>query len=407
MATQEFGRIRELDRTVVVADAPTHAGSRTRWPGWGLRRLLCLGDAIAVAIAIAAALTIFGSERGAQSWLALATVPLWIPLFKVYGLYDRDGKRVSHSTLDDVPYVFHALVMGTLGLWLFYKVGVPGERLILRQSLACFGTGFASVLLMRGGVRGLAARLTPPERIVIVGDEDMSRLLMRKIRAHPEYGLDPIGYVAIGEGDTRERDGSQDADGARPRGRARLRQARRRARARRRPGRQPRRARRAHPPHADAEDPRQRRARLRRRARPVGRDRRHRGHHRARHQPAGADALLAGGQARDGHRDRGCPWRCCRCRCFAAVAIAVKLGSKGPIFYSQQRVGRDGSRFRLYKFRTMVPDADARAEELKAISEHPAWLLLRRTRASRASAASCATRASTSCRSCGTSSRAT
>ena len=38
---------------------------------------------------------------------------------------------------------------------------------------------------------------------------------------------------------------------------------------------------------------------------------------------------------------------------FAAVAVAIKLDSKGPVFYRHERVGRNGSRLRLFKFRSM------------------------------------------------------
>ena len=61
-----------------------------------------------------------------------------------------------------------------------------------------------------------------------------------------------------------------------------------------------------------------------------------------------------------------------------AAALAVALTSRGPVFYTQVRVGRDGRRFRMYKFRTMVEGADSRVEELRADSADPAWLLLER-----------------------------
>ncbi|MFH1095949.1 MAG: sugar transferase [Candidatus Desantisbacteria bacterium] len=40
------------------------------------------------------------------------------------------------------------------------------------------------------------------------------------------------------------------------------------------------------------------------------------------------------------------------------VAILIKLDSKGPIVFSQERVGRDGHLFKIYKFRTMMTDAE-------------------------------------------------
>ena len=43
---------------------------------------------------------------------------------------------------------------------------------------------------------------------------------------------------------------------------------------------------------------------------------------------------------------------------LALVALAIKLDSKGPIFFRQKRAGKDGREFEILKFRTMVPNAD-------------------------------------------------
>lgn len=43
---------------------------------------------------------------------------------------------------------------------------------------------------------------------------------------------------------------------------------------------------------------------------------------------------------------------------FLLVAVAIKLDSAGPVFYRAVRVGREGRPFRVYKFRSMVKDAD-------------------------------------------------
>ena len=45
---------------------------------------------------------------------------------------------------------------------------------------------------------------------------------------------------------------------------------------------------------------------------------------------------------------------------FIVIAIWIKLASKGPIFYKQKRVGKDFKEFLLYKFRSMVVDADSK-----------------------------------------------
>jgi len=50
---------------------------------------------------------------------------------------------------------------------------------------------------------------------------------------------------------------------------------------------------------------------------------------------------------------------------WLAVAIGIKIQSPGPVFYFQERAGRYGRPFRMWKFRSMVPDADKKLEELK------------------------------------------
>jgi exopolysaccharide biosynthesis polyprenyl glycosylphosphotransferase len=58
------------------------------------------------------------------------------------------------------------------------------------------------------------------------------------------------------------------------------------------------------------------------------------------------------------------------------MALAIKLDSRGPVFFCQDRIGKDGRRFRLWKFRTMCTDAEERAAELRSLSKDPDWLHL-------------------------------
>jgi lipopolysaccharide/colanic/teichoic acid biosynthesis glycosyltransferase len=53
----------------------------------------------------------------------------------------------------------------------------------------------------------------------------------------------------------------------------------------------------------------------------------------------------------------------------ALIAAAIRLESPGRVLYRQVRVGRDGRRFRIYKFRTMVPDADELKPTLLHLNE--------------------------------------
>jgi exopolysaccharide biosynthesis polyprenyl glycosylphosphotransferase len=51
------------------------------------------------------------------------------------------------------------------------------------------------------------------------------------------------------------------------------------------------------------------------------------------------------------------------------IALSIKLGSKGPVLYSQERCGLNGRRFTLYKFRTMYEGADRRLDEVAHLNE--------------------------------------
>jgi exopolysaccharide biosynthesis polyprenyl glycosylphosphotransferase len=57
-----------------------------------------------------------------------------------------------------------------------------------------------------------------------------------------------------------------------------------------------------------------------------------------------------------------------------AIAIAIKLDSHGPIFYSSERMGKKGRVFRCTKFRTMVIDAETRRAEIMHMNERDAVL---------------------------------
>jgi lipopolysaccharide/colanic/teichoic acid biosynthesis glycosyltransferase len=61
---------------------------------------------------------------------------------------------------------------------------------------------------------------------------------------------------------------------------------------------------------------------------------------------------------------------------MVAVALAIALGSRGAPLFRQRRVGRFGREFEMWKFRTMVADAERRRAELIAQSLESEWLHL-------------------------------
>ncbi len=55
---------------------------------------------------------------------------------------------------------------------------------------------------------------------------------------------------------------------------------------------------------------------------------------------------------------------------FAVVAVCIKLDSRGPVFFRQVRMGERGRTFRVFKFRTMVRDAESRKSDVAHLNIH-------------------------------------
>ncbi|HZO35578.1 MAG TPA: sugar transferase [Solirubrobacteraceae bacterium] len=54
---------------------------------------------------------------------------------------------------------------------------------------------------------------------------------------------------------------------------------------------------------------------------------------------------------------------------LAAIAIAIRLESRGPVFFRQRRIGREGDQFEIFKFRSMYQDADRRKAEYETLND--------------------------------------
>src|SRR4051794_21242942 len=98
--------------------------------GWLLRRMLLAADVTALLLAFVAVevgFAWFGSDAvvaRSSALVFLAVLPGWILLAKIDGLYDHDGERADHTTVDEIAAVFRGVTIGT---WLFaLMVAVSG-----------------------------------------------------------------------------------------------------------------------------------------------------------------------------------------------------------------------------------------------------------------------------------------
>src|SRR5947209_6344682 len=137
---------------------------------WALRRLLALSDLGWLTAAMGLATGLAGGTRAhprIQLLLySLVTLPAWLVLFKMYGLYERDAKRLSHTTLDDLPPLFHALLLGCLLMWCWFLVVAPA-KLSFGTVLAFACVALALVLAGRALTRAGFVRVTASERVLL------------------------------------------------------------------------------------------------------------------------------------------------------------------------------------------------------------------------------------------------
>jgi exopolysaccharide biosynthesis polyprenyl glycosylphosphotransferase len=322
------------------------------------RRLLAAADMLGASVALILALLLAGDARPALP--ALAGIPLVVVLFKVAGLYDRDQLRIMHSTLDELPLIVQLAGLYALSVTILQSILLEGRLSGLEIALL-WGASFAAIAGGRMVARWIAARRLPAERCLVIGEPQRAARIREKLlssRAH-------AAVIATLPFDDDDDDGIPSS----PESVHRI-------------------VRELHvdriviaPATTDARGVVEL-IRIAKAAgvrvsvlprmleavgstiefedvdgltvlgvRPFGLSRSSRFLKRAFDLAATLIGLVAVGPL------------------IALIALAIRLDSKGPIFLRQIRVGRDGRHFRIYKFRSMVVNAEEQKARLRALSE--------------------------------------
>jgi exopolysaccharide biosynthesis polyprenyl glycosylphosphotransferase len=337
-----------------IFDAPSRpaVSARDRM----FRRSLALADALAASLALLVGIEVLGEDTVRPA--AALFVPLAVVLSKCIGLYDRDELLLNKTTLDDTPALVQLATLYTLLAWLLEPVLVDGY-LGRTQVLGLWWLLIMASLVGRFAARELARRVTASERCLLVGDvEAASRLAQQLTDSH---GV----KAAIAQ---RIELAPDDLEGT---------------------------------------------------ARRIEHAVQHREIHRVVLAPHTVDSdgvldairvskalgvkvsLLPrvfevvgssvefdelSGMTVLGLRRSGLSrssWMLKRAMDWTgasivlglcsplllAIAVAIKLESRGRVLFRQTRVGRDGRRFEMFKFRTMVDDAEALKAELESRNE--------------------------------------
>ncbi|HXF97234.1 MAG TPA: sugar transferase [Gaiellaceae bacterium] len=169
---------------------------KRRSRGWLVHRLLLAADLLGLTLAFVVAEWLFWYPDDWFEVIAfVATLPVWVVAAKLYGLYDRDEARTSHSTVDDLVRVFHLI---TVVSWLLVACGwiVGLIDPSLPKVVVFWALGVAFVVSFRAIARVIALRHPLyVQRAIVVGAGDVGQTIARKLLAHPEYGVEVVGFV--------------------------------------------------------------------------------------------------------------------------------------------------------------------------------------------------------------------
>ena len=331
------------------------------------RRALIAADVLAAAVALYVGVVVLGDA--ALKPAVFAALPIVVLLGKLLGLYDRDELVFHKSTLDEAPKHFQLAGFYALIAWLLAPSLIDGtfER---HTAVALWITAFAATSLFRFTARELARRLAPAERCLIIGRSGTRMRLAGKLTA-ARPGTEVVGYLPL-EDERRRHDHWHGSE---------------------------------------------------RRRRALGMDDLHEivrqlDVHRVIIIPgdAGSDTMVEAvshakasgvkvsilprlfevvgssvefddidgvtvlGIRRFGLSRSSAAIKRAMDISFAAlgltllspllllIAVAIKVDSRGPVFYRQLRIGRNGKAFRMVKFRSMIENADELKPSLQAFN---------------------------------------
>jgi len=328
------------------------------------RRMLLVSDVIAIVGAFL--LTIELSTRSIElTWAAVAGLPVLVVCAKVTGLYDRDETLLRKTTLDEAPKLLQlatlcVLVTRLLGGLITHRVLDRHEALFLWLTLA------AGLLLARTAARAIALRLAPAERCLFIGDDLSAETIRSKLTGHGGVKATVVAHLDLDKVAPWSTDTFSEPRLAEIRDLAQTLDVHRAIIA---------------PRSVDAGEM----LNLVRTLKAVG--------VRVSVLPRLLEVVGSSVEFDDLHGvtvmgvRRFDLTRSSKAfkRAFdlfgaslgllavspllIVFAIAIKLDSRGPVFFRQLRVGRHGHRFHMLKFRTMVQDADAMKDSLRHRNE--------------------------------------
>ena len=331
------------------------------------RRGLACADVISAYAALCVAVFAIDPGYVRVRWAVVLVAPFVVLCSKAIGLYDRDQYTLRKTTIEEAPPVLHLAVFSALVVWLAQGVLFHGQ-LERAQVFALAVLEFLIMLVGRTVARSFALAWTPSERCIVLGNAADAEHIAEKLEDSSALKATMIGRVALRSDDLHRGRFSSDALGAMG-GLAELVAEHEVERVIIAPG--------SHDEDEILNAVRLVKALgvkvsvLPRLLEVVG----------SSSTFDEVDGMTLLGVRQYGlSKSSECLKRTVDMLAaaggiiilaplLALLAVAVKIGSRGPVFFRQPRIGHRGELFNMLKFRSMVVDADAIKAELRERNE--------------------------------------
>ena len=173
--------------------------------GYIVRRLLAVSDVVALIAAFSVMVAIRAIlGRGPlipyELELFALMLPIWIALATVFKTYHVGERSLDYSFSDEIGPVFLVATVWNWALLIAAAATTSGSVEVM-PAVTLWVASMALVLGLRAAVILLARRTSwYRQRVVVIGEPDDAARVVRRIDRHPEYGLDLVGTVSLQPG---------------------------------------------------------------------------------------------------------------------------------------------------------------------------------------------------------------
>ena len=164
---------------------------RGAWRDALRRRMLAVADLVSV---LAAGVVADRFTTGPSVTVWALTLPLWIVLAKLYGLYDQDHRALRHLTVDELRGLIAWTTTATATSTLLLSI-LGQEGPLASYALHIWTTAVVMSPISRSAARALWRRIVPRERALVVGSGPLEIATRRKLELFADIHAECVGVV--------------------------------------------------------------------------------------------------------------------------------------------------------------------------------------------------------------------